>query len=71
MYVLTCSQRYLLTMEEVEAEFSKEVLDEKVIFSYTQKAKKGEIVSIQKFAGYVTDMNHKGETFQRSKKCYS
>ena len=46
---------------EVEADFNKEVLDEQVIFSYTLHGEKGESLGIQKFAGYVTDLNHSRE----------
>ena len=43
---------------EIEADFSKEVLEEKVIFSYMLRGEKGETLSIQKMAGYVTGLNH-------------
>ena len=34
------------------------MLDDQISFSYTVDAAKGDKVSLQKFAGYVTDMNH-------------
>ncbi|MCX2839647.1 glycoside hydrolase family 65 protein [Salinimicrobium sp. MT39] len=43
--------------QNVEA--SEVSFDEKVIFRYTTEAKKGEKIALHKFAGYVTDMNHK------------
>lgn len=36
----------------------KSVEEEKISFRYTCKAEKGEKISLQKFGGYVTDMNH-------------
>ncbi len=50
--------KVLLDHTETEAEFSKEVLNEKVIFSYSLKGQKDQIISIQKMAGYVTGLNH-------------
>lgn len=46
-------------VEEIEP--SEVIFDEKISFRYTTEAKKGETVSLQKFAGYVTDMNHNRE----------
>ncbi|MGB7843136.1 MAG: glycoside hydrolase family 65 protein [Salinimicrobium sp.] len=37
------------------------IFDEKISFRYTVEAQKGQKVSLQKFGGYVTDMNHKRE----------
>ncbi|WP_029033483.1 glycoside hydrolase family 65 protein [Salinimicrobium terrae] len=50
--------RILKDRKEVKVEPTKVIFDEKIIFRYTAQAKKGEKVAIQKFGGYVTDMNH-------------
>ncbi|TVZ25309.1 maltose phosphorylase [Gillisia sp. Hel_I_86] len=39
-------------------DFSEEIQENKISFSYKISAEKGATLSIQKFAGYVTDMNH-------------
>ncbi|CAM4015914.1 glycoside hydrolase family 65 protein [Gillisia limnaea] len=43
---------------KVSGDFQKETTEDKVIFTYTSNAKEGDVVSLMKFAGYVTDMNH-------------
>jgi maltose phosphorylase len=48
------NNRSKLDVEPTEVTF-----DEKVIFRYSTEARKGEKVALHKFAGYVTDMNHK------------
>ena len=37
------------------------IFDEKISFRYTIEAQKGQKVSLQKYGGYVTDMNHRRE----------
>lgn len=62
----------LLNDQKVEADFSKETLADKIIFSYVVDAAEGDVVSIQKFAGYTTDMNHsKTELISAAKKVLS
>jgi maltose phosphorylase len=51
----------MLNSKNVKAHFKEETGEDKIIFSYTLKVAQGETVSLQKFAGYVTDMNHKRE----------
>ncbi len=51
----------LLNGKKIDAGFSEETTEDKIIYSYTVKVDKGEKVSLQKFAGYVTDMNHSRE----------
>ena len=46
---------------EVKTGFSKIQENEKISFRYEVAAKKGEKVALQKFGGYVTDMNHQRE----------
>ena len=47
--------------KELPLEYSKEILDEKITFKYSVDTQKGEKVSLLKYGGYVTDMNHKRE----------
>ncbi|MFD2518461.1 glycoside hydrolase family 65 protein [Salinimicrobium flavum] len=55
-------QSQLLKNGKVLSEEATEVIfEEKISFRYTVEAKKGEKVSLQKFGGYVTNMNHKKE----------
>ncbi|HSI71510.1 MAG TPA: glycoside hydrolase family 65 protein [Gillisia sp.] len=49
---------FLINGEKADAKFQKETLENKVIFTYSHDLKQGEKASFQKFAGYVTDMNH-------------
>ena len=42
-----------------DLDFSEDISEEKIAFEYQVQAQKGEKVSLQKFGGYVTDMNHK------------
>ncbi len=51
--------RVMLNSKQVVANFKESATEDKIVFTYTVKADKGETVSLQKFAGYVTDMNHK------------
>ncbi|MCF4102566.1 glycoside hydrolase family 65 protein [Gillisia sp. M10.2A] len=44
--------------KKITSSFQEEVLEDQINFSYTVDAAKGDKVSLQKFAGYVTDMNH-------------
>ncbi|NJY62943.1 glycoside hydrolase family 65 protein [Salinimicrobium sp. CDJ15-81-2] len=46
---------------EVKVDFSETLEEEKASFRYEVKAEKGKTVALQKFGGYVTDMNHKRE----------
>ncbi|GAB2770989.1 glycoside hydrolase family 65 protein [Salinimicrobium soli] len=45
----------------VPVEASEVLFDEKISFRYSLDAQKGEKITLQKFGGYVTDMNHKRE----------
>lgn len=47
--------------EILPAEAREVLFEEKISFRYTAEAKKGEKISLHKFGGYVTDMNHKRE----------
>ncbi|MFO7718859.1 MAG: glycoside hydrolase family 65 protein, partial [Gillisia sp.] len=47
-----------LNGQKVSGDFQKETTEDKVIFTYSANAKEGDVVSLRKFAGYVTDMNH-------------
>ncbi|MFN4762553.1 glycoside hydrolase family 65 protein [Gillisia sp. Q332] len=47
-----------LNDEKVSGDFQKETTEDKVIFTYSANAEEGDVVSLRKFAGYVTDMNH-------------
>ena len=44
--------------QEIALEPAKDVLDEKIIYRYKIDARRGEKISLQKYAGYVTDLNH-------------
>lgn len=48
-----------LNDEKLSGDFQKETTADKVTFTYTANAEEGDVVSLRKFAGYVTDMNHK------------
>ncbi|CAM4118248.1 glycoside hydrolase family 65 protein [Gillisia hiemivivida] len=48
----------LLNGKKVELDHKEEKEQDKIIFTYEISAEKGDVVSLQKFAGYVTDMNH-------------
>ncbi|MGM1056593.1 MAG: glycoside hydrolase family 65 protein [Bacteroidota bacterium] len=48
-----------LNEEKVSGDFQKETTEDKVIFAYSIDAEEGDVLSLRKFAGYVTDMNHK------------
>ncbi len=57
----TCTfmeSKVTLEGNEVQMEFQKETRENQIIFSYNFQVKKGEKAKLQKFAGYVTDMNH-------------
>ncbi|MGB8705909.1 MAG: family 65 glycosyl hydrolase domain-containing protein, partial [Gillisia sp.] len=47
--------------KETQAEFQKETRENQIFFSYNVHVQKGEKAKLQKFAGYVTDMNHERE----------
>lgn len=48
--------------KKITPEFDKVIEKEKVSFRYRMEAKKGEKISLQKYGGYVTDMNHEATT---------
>ncbi|HET8810750.1 MAG TPA: glycoside hydrolase family 65 protein, partial [Flavobacteriaceae bacterium] len=48
--------------KKISPDFSKNSSDEKVVFHYKTNAKKGEKISLQKFGGYITDMNHERDS---------
>ncbi|MEP6262111.1 MAG: glycoside hydrolase family 65 protein [Gillisia sp.] len=50
--------KVLLNNKEIETGFEEEIQDDKVSFTYNIEVGQGETVRLQKFAGYVTDMNH-------------
>lgn len=50
--------RLLRNDKNIEADFSKETSEDKIIFSYIVDAVEGDVVTIQKYAGYTTVMNH-------------
>ena len=50
--------KLFLNQKDTEASFSKETLENKIVFTYSVNAKKGDKVGIHKYAGYVTGMNH-------------
>ncbi len=50
--------KVLLNNKEVNAQFDEEILQDKVSLSYRHNVATGETIRLQKFAGYVTDMNH-------------
>ncbi len=47
--------------EKQELPFEEILTEDKISFSYKLNAKKGQIISLKKYAGYVTDQNHKRE----------
>ncbi len=49
----------LLNGEKQNIDFTETKTEDKLTFSYSIKAEKGQKVSLRKYAGYVTDMNHK------------
>jgi len=49
----------LLNDEKQELDFTETKTKDKLTFSYAIKAKKGQKLNLRKYAGYVTDMNHK------------
>ncbi|MDX1719832.1 MAG: glycoside hydrolase family 65 protein, partial [Salegentibacter mishustinae] len=49
----------LLNGEKQNVDFAESKTEDKLTFSYSIKAEKGQKVSLRKYAGYVTDMNHK------------
>jgi maltose phosphorylase len=52
----------LLNDKKIEANFEKELQENKVVFSYSVDIEKGDKLSLQKFGGYVTDMNHERDS---------
>jgi len=52
----------LLNDKKVDANFEKELQKNKVVFSYSVDVEKGDKLNLQKFGGYVTDMNHERDT---------
>ncbi|HSJ12637.1 MAG TPA: glycoside hydrolase family 65 protein, partial [Gillisia sp.] len=50
--------KVLLNNKEIETGFEEEIQDDKASFTYNIEVGQGETVRLQKFAGYVTDMNH-------------
>ena len=62
-HVCTFMQTELfLNDKKVSGNFEKEIQENKVVFSYSVDIEKGEKLVLQKFGGYVTDMNHKKDT---------
>lgn len=53
--------KIFLNHKPVDAQFNKETLEDKILFSYSVEAEKGDKIGIHKFAGYVTGMNHDQE----------
>lgn len=49
----------LLNGEKQNIDFAESKTEDKLTFSYSVNAEKGQKVSLRKYAGYVTDMNHK------------
>lgn len=49
----------LLNGKKQDVDFTETKTEDKLTFSYSVKAEKGQKVSLRKYAGYVTDMNHK------------
>ncbi|MFD1096445.1 glycoside hydrolase family 65 protein [Salegentibacter chungangensis] len=45
--------------EKKDIDFSQTSTEDKLTFSYNLKAEKGQKLNLRKYAGYVTDMNHK------------
>ncbi|WP_081209849.1 glycoside hydrolase family 65 protein [Salegentibacter sediminis] len=55
--------------EKKDLGFKESKTDDKLTFSYLVNAKKGQKVSLRKYAGYVTDMNHdRDRLFSAAKK---
>ena len=52
----------LLNDKNIHANFQKDIQENKVIFSYSIDVQKGDKLSLQKFGGYVTDMNHERDS---------
>ncbi|MCM4160206.1 glycoside hydrolase family 65 protein [Antarcticibacterium flavum] len=59
---------FLVNGEKVETQFQKETTEDKIIFTYSHDLKAGEKATLQKFAGYVTDMNHKRDSLIEASK---
>lgn len=53
--------KIFLNHKSIQVTPDKESLDDKIVFTYTIEAEKGDKVGIHKFAGYVTGMNHDQE----------
>jgi maltose phosphorylase len=51
-----------LNDKKISGNFEKEIQKNKVVFSYSVDVEKGDKLVLQKFGGYVTDMNHKRDT---------
>jgi len=51
-----------LNDKKISGNFEKEIQENKVVFSYSVDVEKGDKLVLQKFGGYVTDMNHKRDT---------
>ncbi len=51
--------KFFMGNNEVELPSTEEITDKVVSFSYTQKVAQNESFTIQKYAGYVTSLNHK------------
>jgi maltose phosphorylase len=51
-----------LNDKKIPGNFEKEIQENKVVFSYSVDVEKGDKLVLQKFGGYVTDMNHKRDT---------
>lgn len=49
----------LVNGNKKDIDFTQSATEDKLTFSYQLQAKKGEKLSLRKYAGYVTDMNHK------------
>ncbi len=51
-----------LNDKKIAGNFEKELQENKVVFSYSVALEKGDTLVLQKFGGYVTDMNHKRDS---------
>jgi maltose phosphorylase len=51
-----------LNDKKIPGNFQKEIQKNKVVFSYSVDVEKGDKLVLQKFGGYVTDMNHERDT---------
>lgn len=51
-----------LNDKKISGNFEKELQENKVVFSYSVDIEKGDTLVLQKFGGYVTDMNHKRDS---------